>query len=410
MPRCLWLTRLVPYPPCYGGDFIYSAHLIEVLAAAGAQVTVLCHANGGRPPAVSCRRPVIEWLVVSSAARPAWLSLTGLRPSIAHRFSCAATQRQLDELLADRSWDAVLIDHIGMGWAQSGFESRFAADSRRPALVYVSHNHEESVRHQVSANYRGNPLKSLALRIDTAKVGPLERRLVDAADLVTVNTPEDEALFRERVSGKAFLLLTPGYDGPQLPARDMTADLPRRAAIVGSFGWLGKQMNLDAFLEIAAPRFRRAGAEIEVLGVMPPEYARSVRARFPSVHVSGPIDDIAPRLAETRIGIVSEGIGGGFKHKVLQYVFSRVPVAALAESVAGTPLVPGESILEFPDVPSLVDGVLTALDDLPLLDRLQGAAFVACVDQFDWADRGRRLATAISGITNGRLAPKVTEL
>ena len=408
MQRCLWLTRLVPYPPCHGGDFIYSAHLIETLAATGAQVTVLCHADGGRPPAVSRCESDIEWVVVPSAARPAWLSLVGSKPSITHRFSGEAVQRRLDELLVDRSWDAVLIDHIGMGWALPTFVNRFAADPRRPALVYVSHNHEESVRRQVPANYCGNPLKSLALRIDAAKVGPLERRLVDAADLVTVNTPEDKVLFRKRASGKTFLILTPGYDGPQLPTRAMTPDLPRRVAIVGSFGWLAKRMNLDAFLEIAAPRFRRAGVETEVLGMMPPDYARRVRARFPSVQVSGPIDDITPRLAETRLGIVPDGIGGGFKHKALQYVFSRIPVAALAGSVAGTPLVPGESILEFPDLPSLVEGVLTALDDLPRLDRLQRAAFDACAGRFDWADRGRSLAAAIAEVADGRLSPKVT--
>ncbi len=406
MSRCLWLTRLVPYPPCYGGDFIYSAYLIEMLAAAGTQVTVLCHASGGGPPAVPDCGTDIEWVVMPSAARPAWLSLAGSNPSIAHRFSGAAVKRRLDELLANRTWDAVLIDHIGMGWALSRFQTRLAADSGRPALIYVSHNHEESVRRQVPAGYRGNPIKSLALRIDAAKVGPLERRLVDAADVVTVNTLEDEALFREHASAKAFLLLSPGYDGPQLPTRAITADLPRRATIVGSFGWLAKQMNLDAFLKAAASRFDRAGAEIEVLGMMPPDYARRVKARFPAVRVSGPIDDFAPCLAETRIGVVPDGIGGGFKHKALQYVFSRVPVAALAGSVAGTPLVPGESILEFPDLPSLADGVLKALDDLPLLDRLQRAAFDACAGQFEWADRGRRLATAIEEIATGRLAPK----
>lgn len=348
MTRCLWLTRLVPYPPNYGGDFIYSARLVESLAAAGAEVTVLCHGNGQDPPAVAD----VDWRLMPLAGRPVWSSLLGSTPAIAHRFSSTTTRRRVAEVLAEKAWDAVLVDHIGMGWAQTTFVNHFDGDVGRPALVYVSHNHEESVRQQVPAKYHGNPLRRLALKIDAAKVGPLEHRLVDIADLVTVNTPEDEALFRQRTPSKTFLVLTPGYDGPRLPERAFMPDLPRRASIVGSFGWLGKQMNLNAFLEIAAPSFRRAGVEIEVLGMMPQGYARSLKARFPSVRVFGPIDDMAPRLAETRIGIVPDEVGGGFKHKVLQYVFSRVPVAALAGSVAGTPLVPGESILEFPDFAS----------------------------------------------------------
>jgi polysaccharide biosynthesis protein PslH len=50
----------------------------------------------------------------------------------------------------------------------------------------------------------------------------------------------------------------------------------------------------------------------------------------------------------------------------------------------------------FPDHEALARGVLEAIDDLPLLNRLQERAFDVCRNQFDWSSRGRQILTAIT--------------
>ena len=392
--RCLWLTRLLPYPPSYGGDFIYSSHLIESMAGAGVQVTVLCTDNGGKPPDAAG----VVWRITLSSGRRASSSLGSPLPAIAYRSATRALQHQLRDVLSDQPWDIVVFDNLATGWALD-FVNRIVG-SPRPAFVYVSHNHEESVRRQLASQYRGSPLRRWGLSLDALKARLLERRLVDAADLVTVNTREDESLFRERAPEKRFLVVTPGYDGAVNPKRRFTTDLPRRAILVGSFAWNAKQHNLLAFLRAAAPRFQAAGAEIEVLGSMPPSFARELRAKFPQVRSTQPAGGLAPYLRRARIGVVPEEIGGGFKHKVLEFVFNRVPVAAVAGCVAGTPLVPDESLLSFGDLGGLAEGVLGVMDDLDLLARLEEAAFDACSDRFDWADRGEILARTLAELAN----------
>ena len=88
--------------------------------------------------------------------------------------------------------------------------------------------------------------------------------------------------------------------------------------------------------------------------------------------------------------------GGGFKLKVLEYVFNRMPVFALSGSFAGVPLRHNDSVMLFPDHEALARGVLEAIDDLPLLNRLQERAFTVCQNQFDWSSRGRQILTAIT--------------
>lgn len=390
--RCLWVTRLVPYPPFVGGDATYSARLIESLAMAGVELTVLCHDNGGPPPPATSDA---KWVIVPFRDRGAARSLFGRTPAIVYRFSTPRIRRALDVLLRERSWDAVLIDNLAVVGALDLGRRTWSKD-RATLLVYVSHNHEETVRKQLAASAPRRSPKRLALRWDAVKTAPIERGLVNAADLVTVNTDYDADLYRRHAPDQRYLVLTPGYDGSAVGGRMIEAQTPRRITLLGSYAWFAKQLNLWRFLEAGAGPLARAGIGIDIVGWTPDDFANRLRGSFPDVTVTGPVDRVEPFLARTRLGIVAEEIGGGFKHKVLRYVFNRVPVASLAGSVAGTPLVAGQSILEFPDLSRLVAGVIETIDDLARLNAVQEAAFRACEGRFAWADRGRALAEAMT--------------
>lgn len=392
--RCLWVTRLVPYPPFVGGDATYSARLIESLAAAGVEITVLSHDNGGPPPPSTAG---VEWATVPFRDRGRIRSVFGRMPALVYRFSTPQIRATLDGLLRDPSWDAVLIDNMAMADAIDLQDAAWF-DGRGTLLVYVSHNHEETIREQLAARTPRRSPKHLALRWDAMKSRPLERRLVDAADLVTVNTDDDADLYRRNAPGRRYLVLTPGYDGSGVAARVIDAETPRRISLLGSYAWVAKQLNLWRFLEAATVPLARTGIGIDVVGSMPDDFAGRLRASFPGVTVTGRVDRVDPYLARARMGIVAEEIGGGFKHKVLHYVFNRLPVASLAGSVAGTPLVAGESILEYPDLDRLVKGIIGTIDDLAKLNAVQESAFRACEGRFEWADRGRGLAETLAGL------------
>src|SRR5690606_674289 len=169
-------------------------------------------------------------------------------PRIAHRSGVAAMRRRLAATLAQKPWDCIVFDGIGSGWALDPVCRTLAAAGRRSRLVYLSHNHEESTRRAVAAGAQGNPLRAALLRRDARKVGWLERRMVEAVDLVTAITPEDAARFRTRAADKPILVMPPGYDGRRVAERRITGEIPRRAIIVGSFQWIAKQMNLRDFV------------------------------------------------------------------------------------------------------------------------------------------------------------------
>ena len=391
----MWLTWIDPHP-ARDGQRIYSGGLIAALAGAGGRVDVLCRESAPACAENPSGDEGMRWWRVSEAPNPSWASAVSFLPNVAYRCNTAAMRQCLDRLLSDRRWDAIMLDGLYSGYALAPLIARFRSSRDRPRLVYVSHNHEESVRSGMAENARGGCLRKAVLHLDARKARRLERAMVDAADIVTAITPDDAARFSARRPDKRIVVLPPGYDGPKRERRRITRSVPRRAVVMGTFDWLAKRMNLLEFLEIADPLFARADAELQIVGHGDPSFVGDMKRRFVNTSVIGAVPDISPYLDDARIAIVPERTGGGFKLKALDYVFHRLPIAALDRSVAGTPLSSDDSILTFSSHRDLAEGAIGALDDLDLLNALQERAYEACANRFDWESRGHQLLKVVA--------------
>ncbi len=161
-----------------------------------------------------------------------------------------------------------------------------------------------------------------------------------------MNTAEDEKIYREEFPDQRYLVLMPGYLDRVVAERTITAELPRRAVIVGALDWLAKQINLEEFVAVADPMFAAAGAELVVVGRGPADWLDAMRARTTATRFTGLVDSVTelPRRRPHRHRRPSAA-AAGFKHKVLYYVFNRIPVAALDGSIAGRAAGCGESLI-----------------------------------------------------------------
>jgi glycosyltransferase involved in cell wall biosynthesis len=392
--RCLWLTLADPEPR-HNGQYVYSGGLIDSVAEAGGDVEVLGLSRPEQALSGAERAAQVVWWLPSDVPHSHWASLASTLPHIAYRCRTTGMRDSLDKLLRRGGWDGIVFDGISTGWALPRVLEHYAGRGDRPRLIYISHNHEESLRTQI-AESQPLFLKRQAVRLDALKVSRLERELVDAVDFVTAITQEDLALYRARSCDKPMGVLSPGYCGRRLGKRRISESLPRRAVIVGSFDWIAKRMNLDEFVEVADPLFAATGAELQAVGSADEAFLEQLRQKTVATRFTGTVPDIEPYLDDARIAIVPERNGGGFKLKVLEYVFNRVPVFALNGSFAGVPLRHNDSVMLYPDHTALARGVLETIDDIDKLNRLQERAFAACANRFDWLSRGRQIVSTIA--------------
>jgi glycosyltransferase involved in cell wall biosynthesis len=381
-----------PMPPD-AGDLMYSLHLLMALGRAGVQLTVL---TMGRSPIGPRKRSAngIEWAIVpperdrEMGRRLAVRSLFTLLPNVAMQYNTAAFRREL-QVQMKRDWNAIIVDHVGMGWVWPAVE---AYRRRHPAVVsvFIAHQCEGDVRRTMARNFQGNIVRKIGLMLDAEKAYRLEMRLIRRSNLVSAITAEDLRAFG---SSDKVLLLTPGYAGRRAGCCEIDSATPRRVLILGNATWLAKQMNLTEFITAADEMFSQREIELWIVGNVP-AHLRTDR-RFRATRFLGFVEDLRPIFRSVRMGIVAERTGGGFKLKTLDYIFNRVPIAAIKGGIAGLPLTPDVHFLSFGSMRELANGVAMVIDDLARLNTLQKAAYKECESGFDWSVRGRTLLNAI---------------
>lgn len=396
--RCLWVTLADPEPR-HNGQYLYSGGLIDAMGQGGAEMHVLALTRPESPPRIPGQTAAngICWWLSDHHPRSSLQSLISPLPHIADRSWTPGLRSALGERLGHGRWDTIVFDGISAGWALDHVLRHFPRRNRRPKLVYVSHNHEASLRQDVARNHE-NFIKRQVLRYDALKASWLEHRLVEAADLITAITPEDARQYLARRPDRQVEILTPGYGGSHEACRRITTDTPRRAVIVGSFDWIAKRMNLEQFVAVADPLFAAHGAELQVIGSAEEAFLTRMRRNASATQFTGPVEGVLDFMRDARVALVAERHGGGFKLKVLDYIFNRMPILALSGSVAGVPLRHDDSILLYEDYEALARGVLQVIDDCDRLNQLQDRAYAVCQDQFNWSSRGERLLSAMAAL------------
>lgn len=384
---CLWLTLADPNPAT-NGQFLYSSGLIGSLQQAGCRITVIGLSRHDSP-----QRSDPLWKLAESEPQSRWRGLLSRWPYVAMRSRTPGMRRHLAECLSSGQWDAIVFDSISVGWALPEVLAWRDRQAVRPTLVYLSHNHERMVAHQI-ADWDVRLATRMIKQLDAAKTGWLERALVAEADLVTANTPEDLRSFALERPERPMLHLPPGYGGTKVAQRDITMATPRRAVIVGSFDWLPKRVSLEQFLAVAMPILASRGIELQVVGQAEESYLAGLRARFSGVKFTGAVADVTAPMAQARMALVPDLLGG-FKLKGLDYVFNRLPIFSMKGALPGMPLRQGESVREFTRHAALARGVADMIDDYDGLNAMQRAAFAACESAFDWNEIGHSLARAI---------------
>lgn len=392
--RCLWISRYFPFPSDDGAK-VYSANLAQSLADCGVFVRFMGYGDAG---AVRNAPVNVDWLPVPGNKRNKALAACSKWPIAAAIDATRAYVLLLETQLRER-WDVVVLDGYGTGWALDRcLAYRVEAPTHRPVLVHVSHNHEEILWGTMAREACGSPLKRLALRRNANKVRALERRIVRNIDLLTTITDEDLQSLGAGLDQNRSLALTPGYTGWIASVRQITAATPRRVIIMGSFQWIVKQENLVRFAETADPIFKKQEIELDIVGDVPPALLAMLQGRCRATHFHGFVSNAASFLSSARLAVVPESIGGGFKLKFLDYIFGRVPVATVSQATAGLSAELRGAMLSSDSLSGLVREIVSHIDRVDDLNRMQERAFTIAKAQFKWSTRGERLRQAIDKV------------
>ena len=383
---CRWDTR---FPT--DGQLLYSDGILSSLERLDADVTVL---STLRPDTVYLP-PIPSRMMHAPSPWPKPLSLFSALSNDAFKQRTSSFITALREAL-DKQPDVIIFEYYATGWAMDIVLAHYDRQKiARPLLVYISHNHEASLRSKVAAAYRGNAVMRYIVQRDAAKVGQMENKLIANCDLVFAITEQDAELYRQAFPEKRYEILLPAYSGGFRDAGLISADTPKRVIMMGSLIWIAKKENIRRFVLKAREKFERAGVELVLIGRSEPEFLESLRKLSPCVTTLGFVEDPLPLLHASRIGLMPDELGGGFKLRVMDYVFNGVPVATIRSQTKGLPLDPDLDMIAADSVEDLVDQIISAIDDIDRLNAMARQAEQKCAGKFDWESRGLILLRAL---------------
>jgi polysaccharide biosynthesis protein PslH len=393
----LWLGRALPIP-LNAGDRIYSAQLAGAVGRQGAQVAFLGLKNpDDQTGSLADLEARVRWEIVPGAPNAKLLALFSNLPMVGARFATNHYRKAIAHELEAKDYDVVVFDQYGMCWALP-YVQQFARN--RPVLVHVSHDFETRVTDQIASSFTGDLLRKFLLKKNACKTKQAEQFLAHSSNLLVTLTEEDRAAFNEINPSLPCIVLPPGFRGTKQHVRALSTAIPRRAIIVGSFSWIAKQINLERLLEAASSIFTQHDVELQVVGVIPEPLLSRFQQRFPWVVFRGFVDDLGEEFRNARVALVPEEIGGGFKLKILDYIFSRVPIAAVETALNGIPTELKMHFITEGAIPELLKAVVAAIDDTNRLEMMQKRAFELAENLFNWDVNGRLMLKSLEDIAH----------
>lgn len=393
MKKVLAITYLLPGDLNSGGR-LYTYHLFKSLS----QYTLVTAIGLDYGEKEQFDNWVQKVIAVPRFSRPQIFSFLSKYPNIVYQTYTRAFTKILKELAqGSEEYDAIVCSFSSTFWAAEIFNAeRMRLGKARLPTVLITHNYDTPLREALAKN-EFNFLKSLAFYIDAKKTRAYEHRVFSAADKITAITSDDAKIINA-VSGKDITVLTPGFNGKSKDTHLITQSTNRKVVLLGSYHWAVKQLNLKQLIQAAESAFTKANINLVVVGDGPASLFKDLSC-YPFVTIVGRVDSFDKYFEDARLAVIAETTGGGFKLKSLDYIFSKIPMAVLQDTMVGLPLKPDIDYLSYSTLKELVEGIVQQIDNVDKLNMLAANAFSACQDKFKWEDRGTELYRLVREVT-----------
>ena len=324
----LLIATKAPWPPIDGGRRLLW-NTLEGLAAEGVRAALVAPVD---PQRFDLREVAAALAAVCEPhlvpARPAgapraFLGVLGGRPWTIARHALAAVGREVERLLAARTFDVVHAEQL-----QALPQAEPAR--RRGVPVVLRAQNVESELWGGAARAAGG-VKEWLLDVETRQLARYEGRAVARAERTVALTERDARRLRELAGGRGLVQVIAAPFPAQLPPGG--PPLPGEPALVlleGS-GWLPNREGAAWFVRAVWPRVHAElpRAELHLFG------GSSGREADEGVHLHPAPLDSAAAFPPGSVLAVPLGIASGMRIKVLEAWARRVPVVGTREALAG---------------------------------------------------------------------------
>lgn len=393
MPRLLFLSQVLPYPPDRGVA-IRTHHLLRILSQRF-ETHLLCfyrreaHEQHRVADCVASA-PTSDGATTHpipqehSRFRFAWDHLRSLatqRPYTHFLYESKAFAADLTRLLSAEQFSLIHVDTLDL--------SRFLPRLPDVSVVCGHHNVEAELLRRRAA-FTDNPFKSAYMRLQSE----LQRReLRRWAPRVTLNltvSQHDCEVIRELAPDARIEVIPNGVDVDYFRSSDRESG--QKIVFVGGTSWEPNRDAMEYFCMRVLPRLRQRLGDVSVTWVG--RCHDQDRHRFSEefgIELTGYVDDIRPYLEQASCYVVPLRVGGGTRLKILDAWAMGKAVVSTTVGCEGLDTVDGENILVRDGAASFADAVVNVLRNRVLRRRLGRNGRRTAEDLYSWSSIGEKL-------------------
>lgn len=386
MSEVLFLAHRIPFPPDRG-DKIRSCHVLRHIAAL-APVHVACFADDDADLA---HEPELAAFAQSHCLvrRARSLPVAGVaalltgKPVSLTAFADKALHAYIARLLSQRPISAI---YVFSGQMAQYVPPSFAG---RVVMDFVDVDSAKFDAYAAAARFPANLLYAREARLLSRFESITARR---AATSLLV-TPEETALFRERLSAGPAPSLQPLCNGIDTaffdpsgvsPSPEMAGEGPQ-ITFTGQMDYPPNIAAVEMFARDVMPAIRSvlANARFNIVGRAPVPAVRALDG-VNGTRVTGAVDDVRPWIAGADLVVAPLTIARGVQNKVLEAMAMARPVLATPEAATGIPARDGFELIVAQGPEALARQALALLHDPVRAAAIGQAARAFVVSECGW--------------------------
>lgn len=395
MPRLLFLSHNLPYPPV-AGVLSRTFNFVRELSQAF-EIDLLClYRREHHPDPTSVEdavRVLSQWAhttalpLQSSYSKAQFLqrhltSLLGGQAYTLHVYRSSPFAQAISQHLTDRAYAIAHIDSLVL----AGYLP-LVADLQ----VACGHHNVESELLRRSAAKAGHRLKSAYVRLQAERVERLERQLCQRCQINVVVSERDRTTLQQISPTARFEVVDNGVDCTYFHPQDDAAGSPD-VVWVGGLSWSPNWDAVVYFAEQILPLIRSnsPGTRFLVVGNCSTTQ-RHLLEKYPSVVVIGRVDDVRPYVWQSGCFVVPLRVGGGTRIKILDAWAMGKAVVSTPIGSEGLAAKDAENILIRSEPEHFAAAVVELLANKNLSRRLARAGRETAVRRYAWSVLGEKL-------------------
>lgn len=278
---------------------------------------------------------------------------------------------KLKNILNTESYDAIFLNHQKMMFTIPAILQY----KKNAKLIYTSHN----VEYLLSANlakYADSFQKKVIYWQDAIKTRWYEKKWISFFDGVTAISEHDAEYFQQVYKLSKVDILRPVVENKNISTDNFQEKRINKLIIGGSFEWKPKRENLLLFLN--AKNFHQLienGIELKIVGRAENGLIDSVNNNYKGVHMTGAVPSLLPYYNESKIAIIPERLGGGFKLKIAEAALLKSAIFSIKGAITKCNFIKNKHFVEEDTFEELISEIIKVQQKPEALNNLIENAF-----------------------------------